>query len=107
MNRHIVGMSRNVEGSVAINFTCDPVSTFRNALRNIMPFDLIFANILKGPLIELAPDVAAHAASGGYVILSGLLVEQAEDVTAAYVANGLALAHREDIGEWSTLTLQK
>ena len=43
----------------------------------------------------------------GYVILSGLLVEQAEDVTAAYVANGLALAHREDIGEWSTLTLQK
>jgi len=55
----------------------------------------------------LAPDVAAHAASGGYVILSGLLVEQAEDVTAAYVANGLTLAHREDIGEWSTLTLQK
>ena len=44
---------------------------------------------------------------GGYVILSGLLVEQAEDVTAAYVANGLTLAHREDIGEWSTLTLQK
>jgi ribosomal protein L11 methyltransferase len=77
------------------------------ALHGAAPFDLIFANILKGPLIELAPDVAAHAASGGYVILSGLLVEQAEDVTAAYVANGLALAHREDIGEWSTLTLQK
>jgi len=77
------------------------------ALHGAAPFDLIFANILKGPLIELAPDVAAHVASGGYVILSGLLVEQAEDVTAAYVANGLALAHREDIGEWSTLTLQK
>jgi ribosomal protein L11 methyltransferase len=76
-------------------------------LHDAAPFDLIFANILKGPLIELAPDVAAHAASGGYVILSGLLVEQAEDVTAAYVANGLTLAHREDIGEWSPLTLQK
>src|SRR6056300_305786 len=76
-------------------------------LHDAAPFDLIFANILKGPLIELAPDVAAHAASGGYLILSGLLVEQAEDVTAAYVANGLTLAHREDIGEWSTLTMQK
>jgi ribosomal protein L11 methyltransferase len=76
-------------------------------LSDAAPFDLIFANILKGPLIELAPDVAAHAATGGYVILSGLLVEQAEDVTAAYVAQELTLAHREDIGEWSTLTLKK
>jgi ribosomal protein L11 methyltransferase len=41
------------------------------------------------------------------VILSGLLVEQAEDVSAAYVAQELTLAHREDIGEWSTLTLKK
>ena len=71
------------------------------------PYDLIFANILKGPLIELAPDMAAHAASGGHLILSGLLVVQAEDVTAAYVANGFALTGREDIGEWSTLVLQR
>ena len=72
-----------------------------------MGSEMCIRDSLKGPLVELAPDVAAHAASGGYVILSGLLVEQAEDVTAAYVANGLTLAHREDIGEWSTLTLQK
>jgi ribosomal protein L11 methyltransferase len=71
------------------------------------PFDLIFANILKGPLIELAPDMAAHAASGGRVILSGLLVVQAEDVTKAYLAQGFTLSDREDIGEWSTLVLQK
>ena len=71
------------------------------------PYDLIFANILKGPLIELAPDMAAHAAPGGHLILSGLLVVQAEDVTAAYVANGFALTGREDIGEWSTLVLQR
>jgi ribosomal protein L11 methyltransferase len=71
------------------------------------PFDLIFANILKGPLIELAPDMAAHAAAGGRVILSGLLVVQAEDVTKAYLAQGFTLSDREDIGEWSTLVLQK
>jgi len=38
-------------------------------------------------------------------ILSGLLVEQAESVLAAYTAEGFALHHREDIGDWATLTL--
>jgi ribosomal protein L11 methyltransferase len=71
------------------------------------PFDLVFANILKGPLIELAPDMAAHVAKGGLAILSGLLVVQAEAVTAAYVAAGFALEVREDIGEWSTLVLRR
>ena len=76
-------------------------------LHSAATYDLIFANILKGPLIELAPDMAAHSAQGGYVILSGLLVEQAEDVLAAYDANGFDCETREDIGEWSCLTLIK
>lgn len=71
------------------------------------PFDLIFANILKGPLIELAPRIAANLAPHGRAILSGLLVVQAEAVTEAYVAAGLRLESRNDIGEWSTLVLQK
>jgi ribosomal protein L11 methyltransferase len=71
------------------------------------PFDLVFANILKGPLIELAPDMAAHLGKGGLAILSGLLVVQAESVTAAYLAAGFALDAREDIGEWSTLVLRR
>ena len=71
------------------------------------PFDLIFANILMGPLIDLAPDMARHAAPGGTVILSGLLTTQAEAVTAAYVAQGFAPVAREDIGEWSTLVLRR
>ena len=71
------------------------------------PFDLIFANILKGPLIELAPPMAAHAAPSGIAILSGLLVVQAEAVTAAYIAAGFTLSARDDIGEWSTLVLKR
>ncbi len=71
------------------------------------PFDLIFANILKGPLIELAPDVARHLAPGGLAILSGLLVVQAEAVTAAYLDAGHELQSRDDIGEWSTLVLRR
>lgn len=69
------------------------------------PFDLVFANILMGPLIALAPDMGRMIASDGYAILSGLLVEQAETVLAAYVAEGFALHTREDIGDWATLTL--
>ena len=76
-------------------------------LAEAAPYDLIFANILKGPLIELAPDMARHAAKGGLVILSGLLVVQAEAVTAAYVANGFTPESREDLGEWSALVLRR
>ena len=76
-------------------------------LRAAGPYDLIFANILKGPLIELAPTIAANLTTGGRTILSGLLAIQAEAVTAAYVASGLCLQDRDDLGEWSTLVLQK
>ncbi len=69
------------------------------------PFDLVFANILKGPLLELAPAMAAHISAGGRAILSGLLVVQADAITAAYVAAGFTLEAREDLGEWSALVL--
>lgn len=75
------------------------------ALAEAAPFDLIFANILKGPLIDLAPAMAAHAAPGARLILSGLLVEQAKAVTAAYVSQGFASESREDLGEWTALVL--
>ncbi len=57
------------------------------------PFDLVFANILKGPLIELAPDMAARVRSGGHVILSGILNEQADEVRTVYDAAGFDVAH--------------
>ena len=71
------------------------------------PYDLVFANILKGPLIELAPDMTARMASGGYAILSGILNEQADEVIGVYAETGNNLYHREEIGEWTTLMLRK
>jgi ribosomal protein L11 methyltransferase len=71
------------------------------------PFDLVFANILKGPLVALAPDMAGALQPEGYAILSGILNEQADDVIAVYAQNGINLTHREEIGDWTTLTLQK
>ena len=76
-------------------------------LTNAAPFDLIFANILKGPLIMLAPDMAKHNKLGGFVILSGLLNEQADEIIAVYSQNGYNLTRHDVIGDWSTLTLRQ
>jgi ribosomal protein L11 methyltransferase len=75
-------------------------------LADLGPYDLVFANILMGPLVELAPDVAANTAPGGYVILSGILNPQADAVVAAYAEQSLNLEARDEIGEWTTLTLR-
>jgi ribosomal protein L11 methyltransferase len=48
------------------------------------PVDLVMANILSGPLVELAPVLGRLVRPGGRLILSGLLEEQAETVKAAY-----------------------
>jgi ribosomal protein L11 methyltransferase len=71
------------------------------------PYDLIFANILKGPLIGLAPDMGHNVAPGGHVILSGILNEQADDVIAVYQQNGFKLIENRTIVEWTTLILGK
>ena len=70
-------------------------------------FDLIFANILAKPLVVLAPDIAAALASGGAVILSGLLDEQAQMVLDAYTGQGLREIHRGSLSGWTCLIMQK
>ncbi|SLN41452.1 Ribosomal protein L11 methyltransferase [Roseovarius litorisediminis] len=76
-------------------------------LRANAPYDLIFANILKGPLINLAPDVTSCLAEGGRVILSGILNEQADEVIDVYCNLGNSLQFRDEIGEWTTTTIAK
>jgi ribosomal protein L11 methyltransferase len=69
------------------------------------PFDLVIANILAGPLIDLAPAVASALAPRAHLILAGLLDTQADAVAAAYVAHGLTERSRGP-GEWPVLVLQ-
>lgn len=71
------------------------------------PYDLIVANILAGPLIELAPSVCASLAEGGTLILAGLLEGQADAVLRAYRKQGLRPVARTTRGHWPTLTLVK
>ncbi|MEO7654393.1 MAG: 50S ribosomal protein L11 methyltransferase, partial [Sphingomicrobium sp.] len=69
------------------------------------PFDLLIANILAGPLIDLAPDFAASVAPGACVVLAGLLDTQADAVIAAYEARGMTVVKRGE-GEWCVLVLE-
>ena len=76
------------------------------ALQEGGPYDLIFANILKPPLIALAPQMARHVSPGGHAILSGLLNEQAPEVIAVYEQNGFNLIEKRSIVDWTTLILR-
>jgi ribosomal protein L11 methyltransferase len=69
------------------------------------PFDLLIANILAGPLIELAPAFAKSVAPGANIVLAGLLDTQADAVIAAYEAEGMKVVERGD-GEWCVLVLE-
>ncbi|WP_376876903.1 50S ribosomal protein L11 methyltransferase [Albirhodobacter sp. R86504] len=71
------------------------------------PYDLIFANILKGPLLMLAPEMSQNTSQNGHVILSGILHEQADEVISAYESVGYCLASRDEHGDWTTLVLQR
>ncbi len=77
------------------------------ALSANSPYDLIFANILKGPLIALAPDMARHVKEGGYVILSGILSEQAGEIVTVYQRNGFNVVQNSAIVDWTTLVLAR
>ena len=71
------------------------------------PYDLLIANILAGPLVELAPDFAQAVKPGGSVLLAGLLTTQEPQVRRAYRRAGFRIAARLERGDWSILWLRK
>ena len=71
------------------------------------PFDFVFANILAGPLKELAPGMAEHVKKNGRVMLAGLMAEQEDAVTKAYEQAGFRVINRLDHQTWPVLLLVK
>ena len=75
------------------------------------PYDLIVANILAGPLVELSGSFAASLRPGGRVVLSGLLVEQESDILSAYEDRGFTGERHIDLETggawWRTLVLRR
>jgi ribosomal protein L11 methyltransferase len=75
--------------------------------RDGAPYDLVFANILLGPLKGLAKPIGGMVAPGAFVVLSGLLPAQANAALAAYRAHGLVLVRRIPLDGWTTLVLRR
>jgi ribosomal protein L11 methyltransferase len=71
------------------------------------PYDLVLANILLGPLTQLARPMARLLAPGAYVVLSGLLNSQAQTAFVAHRAQGLVLQRRIVLEGWTTLILRR
>lgn len=71
------------------------------------PFDIVLANILAQPLIDLAPRLARHAAPGGALLLAGLLSRQAEAVRRAYVEAGFVFESEATRDDWTRLDARR
>jgi ribosomal protein L11 methyltransferase len=74
-------------------------------LRIRAPFDLVFANVLLGPLQKLAAPLSAVVAPRGRLVLSGILKSQANAALAAY--RKLTLEWRIELDGWTTLVLRR
>jgi ribosomal protein L11 methyltransferase len=101
VNHVLLGM---MQGQVAL---CAASGTDHPLILQRAPYDLVIANILAGPLIELAPSLAGILREGGSLILAGLLNTQANTVLKAYRLQGFRLQKRRDLGHWPCLWLVK
>lgn len=87
---------------------CLRATGFRSpTIARTAPYDLVFANILAGPLKRLAPDMARHLALRGVAVLSGILSTQAAGVEAVYRGHGLAPIARIRLGGWTSLAMAR
>jgi ribosomal protein L11 methyltransferase len=71
------------------------------------PYDLVIANILAGPLVELMPEFARATVPGGSLLLAGLLGTQERQVRRAAMRNGFRLAAKLERGDWTILWLRR
>ncbi|BCH31874.1 ribosomal protein L11 methyltransferase [Mesorhizobium sp. L-8-10] len=99
-NIRLNGVSALVETATATGFH-HPIFARR------APFDLIVANILARPLMRLAPEMAAHTAPGGALILSGILERQRDAVLAAYCGQKFRHVRTLPREGWVTLHLKR
>jgi ribosomal protein L11 methyltransferase len=97
-----------LENNLRPQVTCYLSEGFQSEeLKRKAPYDLITANILAEPLIQLASDMSQYISQQGIVILSGLLATQADAVGKAYQASSFKEIDRYPIDEWMTLVLKR
>ena len=98
-NAETAGVANLIDAHVADGFNA--------AILQNRQFDLIFANILAGPLMGLAPDIARATAPSGKVILSGILDELAQSVGQTFQSHGFAINPQPSLAGWTSLLAVK
>ena len=101
INRVTLGQQ---QGRIAV---CAASGTDHEMIQRRAPYDLVIANILAGPLIELAPALALIMAEGASLVLAGLLARQTSAVAKAYRKHGVHLLEVAESGDWPCLRLVK
>ena len=71
------------------------------------PYDLVAANLIASLLVSLAPALAAEIRPGGRMIASGIYVDRAAEVVAAFESAALRVIHRDVEGDWVALDLER
>jgi ribosomal protein L11 methyltransferase len=104
---HIARENARLNGCAALVQCLHAAGLASARFRARATFDVVFANILLGPLTRLARPMRRALAPGARVVLSGLLAAQENAALAAYRPHGLRLVRRIPLGEWVTLVLHR
>ena len=94
------GVEKQIKAAYSDGYNADLV-------RQNAPYDVILANILARPLIEMAPDMAKSLKKGGYAVISGFIEEQIDWVIGAHEAVGLKLKKIYKQDNWCAALLEK
>lgn len=94
------GLEKLITAEVSNGYQSDLV-------KNNAPYDIILANILARPLIDMAPDLYQHLKTGGYCVLSGFVGEQEDWVIDAHQKLGLKLIKIYEIDNWRAALMEK
>lgn len=99
-NARLNGVGALVRCDTAVGFSA-------RSIASAAPFDMIVANILARPLMQLAPQMRNNLQPGGSIILSGILERQRNAVVAAYVGQGFRHVRTLPLEGWVTLHLKR
>ncbi len=76
-------------------------------VRASSPYDLLLANLLETPLVQMADDFATHCTPGGFVVLSGVLDRRRHTVAGRFRAAGFRVYETIVLGEWATMVVRR
>lgn len=110
--KHVDGMDIDpdalicAEENVSKNNMLDMFSLHDTLSTILAPYPCVVANILRDPLVEMAPTLCALLGAGGDIYLSGILIDQVDTLNAAYEGQGLRHVRTDTQDEWAMLHLR-